>query len=262
MPYRIDLYQPRDTAFDRLVELGALDIEPIDGGIAAIMPDSVDAAALARDIGAEARLTPARSRDDGSVWVVRPRAIQIGTHRIIPAEWPPHPGAVRLLDGDAFGTGLHTTTALCGEALDDELAAAIPMGVLDVGTGSGILALAALCAGVPWAIAIDLDADAVRVAAQNARLNGLTARLGLVQCGPDALTGAWPLVLANVLAAPLIEMAPMLSRRVQRSGRLIVSGIRTSLAREVEHAYRRAGMQPVRAQSRHGWTALIFSASW
>jgi ribosomal protein L11 methyltransferase len=262
VPYRIDLDNPCERAFNRLVELGALDIEPVDGGIAAIMPDGVDAAALPRDIAAHLKLTPARGRDDGSIWVVRPRAVRIGHLQIVPADWPDRANALRLVDSDAFGTGLHPTTALCLEALEEEVLAARPTTVLDVGTGSGILALAALHAGVPAAVAIDIDAEAVRVAARNARLNGLTSRLGLVQGGPAALSNAWPLVLANVLAAPLIDLAPTLARRVDRRGRLILSGIRTSLARDVERAYRRAGMQQVGAQSRDGWTALILHASW
>jgi ribosomal protein L11 methyltransferase len=134
--------------------------------------------------------------------------------------------------------------------------------VLDIGTGSGILALAALHWGVPRVVAIDIDGDAVRVAAENARVNALAARLHLVHGGPDVLSGSWPLVLANVLAAPLMDMAPALALRVGGSGRLVLSGIRASLAADVEQAYRRVGMRQVGARTRDGWSALIFHASW
>lgn len=279
MPYRIDLHGAPADAFDRLVELGALDVELIDGdgGIAAIMPDRVLAASVARALGVgvdDVRVTPARGRDSDSVWLLTPRPVRAGRRlQIVPADWPlpadwppedwpSEAGTLRMVDGPAFGTGLHPTTALCLEALDDELTAWRPESMLDVGTGSGVLALAALHAGVPLVLGVDIDAEAVRVAAENARLNGLSSRLEFVHGGPEALSGSWPLVLANVLAAPLMEMAPTLARRVGRGGRLVLSGIRSSLAPDVEQAYRHAGMRQVRAQAREGWTALTLHASW
>src|SRR4051812_7015987 len=155
MPYRIDLLNPPDAALDRLVELGALDVEPILNGIAAIMPDGVTAASVARALGVDhVRVTPTRGRDDGSVWVVSPRAVRTARVQIVPADWPAASGVLRMIDGPAFGTGLHPTTALCLDALDDELNTSAPAGVLDVGTGSGVLALAALRSGVPRVVAI------------------------------------------------------------------------------------------------------------
>jgi ribosomal protein L11 methyltransferase len=179
----------------------------------------------------------------------------------MPRDWPRQAGAVRLVDGDAFGTGLHATTVLCLEALDEELNAWHPASILDVGTGSGILALSALSAGVPRALALDIDEEAVRVAAENARLNGVASRLTLVRGGPEAINGLWPLVVANVLAAPLIKLARTLARRVSRGGRLVLSGVRSSVARDVERAYCHAGMRLVRADRRDGWCALTLHAS-
>ena len=82
------------------------------------------------------------------------------------------------------------------------------------------------------------------------------------QAGPDALAGMWPLVVANVLAAPLMQMAPALAARVARGGRLVLSGIRTSLASDVEKSYTRRGMTLARSASRDGWTALTLAATW
>ncbi len=265
MPYQIGLHDAPEQAFDRLVELGALDIEFTGSDVAAVMPDAVSAATVAGVLGidvAELRVSNARSRDDGSVWVVTPRPIRIGTLQIVSADRPPHAGALRMIDGAAFGTGLHPTTALCLEALHDEVTAWRPASLLDVGTGSGVLALAALAAGVPRVVAIDIDARAVRVAAENARLNALASRLALVQGGPEVLSGAWPLVLANVLAAPLMQLAPTLARRVGHAGRLVLSGIRATLAGDVEQAYRRVAMRVVRTDTRDGWSAATMQASW
>jgi ribosomal protein L11 methyltransferase len=193
---------------------------------------------------------------------VNARPVRVGGLQILPADSRASPGDLRLIDGSAFGTGLHPTTALCLEALHSELNASQPASVLDVGTGSGILALAALMAGVPRVVAVDIDPDAVHAAAENARLNGVLSRLALVRGGPEALAGAWPLVLANVVPAPLIAMAPALARRVARSGRLVLSGIRSSLAHDVEHAYLRVGMRRVYSDTRDGWTVLTLHASW
>jgi ribosomal protein L11 methyltransferase len=169
---------------------------------------------------------------------------------------------VRLADSTAFGTGLHPTTALCLEALDEALGSAVPETMLDVGTGSGVLALAALTLGVPRALAIDVDDDALRAAEVNARLNGLGDRLELRRGGPGSLSGRWPLVLANILAAPLIEMAPALVRCVGRQGRLVLSGIPVAVEADVARAYRHLGMRPVAVTSRSGWVAIVLSATW
>lgn len=263
VPYRVDLTAADVDVVDRLIDLGALDVETIGGDVAALLPDAVDLARVKAAIGRDdIRTSPARGRDGDSVWVLRPRPVQVGRLQLLPADAPVSSGGLRLVDDAAFGTGLHPTTALCLEALDDEIAAVKPARVLDIGTGSGVLALAALHADVEHVTAVDIDAHALRVAARNAELNGLESRLVLLRGGPDVVTGAWPLVVANILAAPLIEMAPELVRHVAHDGLVILSGIRVSLAREVEHVYKHSGMRPVGSRTREGWTALTLQASW
>ena len=263
-PYCIHLRHAHDASLDRLVELGAIDVDlSPDGGIDALMPGSVTLEHVANALGrAEMAIAPAISRDAGSVWILRPRAFRVGRLLIAPADADAQPGAVRLLDTPAFGTGLHPSTALCLELLNDIADTDAPDRVLDVGTGSGILALAAVTLGIAHATAIDIDEAAVRVAGANARLNGLSDRVNLTHGGPDTLTGTWPLVLANVLAAPLIEMAPVLVRRLGHRGRLILSGIGCSLEDDVARAYRRLGLHVVSTSSRDGWVALLLHASW
>ena len=251
VPYRIDLPGAGDEVVDRLIDLGALDVEAQEHGVAALLPDSVAPEQVAGALGvARFTVAPAIGRDEDSVWTLRPRPLRVGAHTL------------RLTDSRVFGTGLHPTTVLCLELLEEIVTHDSPVSVLDVGTGSGVLAIAALALGVPRATAIDIEAESVRVAANNARRNGVGDRLEVSHTGPQELTGAWPLVLANVLAAPLIAMAPALVRRVARRGQVVLSGIPQSMDEEVVAAYRRLGMWPARTKVRGGWVALLLRASW
>ena len=264
MPYRIDIPNASTDTFDRLVELGALDAEISErGAVAALMPDAVSPEQVGRALRTDAvTLSPAVGRDSDSVWLLTPRAVTIGPLRIVPAGTMPAADAISLIDSGAFGTGLHPTTALCVEAVIDAVSVLRPGRVLDVGTGSGILALAALKLGVRTAAGLDTDAESLRAAAANARANDVAHGLRLIQGGPDAVRGAWPLVLANIVASPLIELAPALVRRVGHHGWLVLSGISRSVQPDVENAYCRLGMRRIGATSREGWVALTVQASW
>ena len=264
MPYRIEAPDLDGHALDRLVALGAIDVDVLPGdSIAALMPDAVSPAEVASALGVSSvPVSPAVGRDGDSVWILGPRATRVGRLRIVPAGSDPEATAVRLVDGPAFGTGLHPTTALCLQAIQDAVEDIQPAEVLDVGTGSGVLALAALVLGVPRAVGVDIDVRALSVAAENARLNGMDQRLRLVCGGPEAVAGTWRLVLANVQAAPLIEMAPVLVRRLGHRARLALSGIASSVEDDVTRAYVRLGMRRLRVLSRDGWVALVLEATW
>ena len=251
VPYRVDLRNPAPDAAARLIDLGALDVEISGGAVAAVMPERVPPDQLTAALGAShVTVSPAVGRDADSVWVLTPRPITVGGR------------VLTLADAPAFGTGLPPTTALCLEAVRDACESTPPDRVLDVGTGSGVLALAALMRGVPRALGIDVDDAALDAARENARLNALDGQLELSQGGPESITGTWPLVLANVLAAPLIEMAPALVRRVGHHGHLVLSGIPSSVEPDVDRAYSRLGMRRVRVRSRDGWVAIELRATW
>ena len=264
MPYRIDFRNPSPDAIDRLIELGALDVDRSDDGtVAALMPDDMSPERVAAALGvSDVIVSPATGRDDGSVWLLRPREVLVAGLRIAPASEPPASGTLRLHDTPAFGTGLHPTTALCLELIAEGVRDDAPQALLDVGTGSGILALGGLMFGVPRATGLDVDDEAVRVALENARLNDRALQFEALHGGPDIASGRWPLVVANVLAAPLIEMAPQLVQRLGHRGRLVLSGIAESLEGEVDHTYRRLGMRRLESRSRGGWVALVMQASW
>jgi ribosomal protein L11 methyltransferase len=167
---------------------------------------------------------------------------------------PPDPAAVnlRLDPGLAFGTGTHPTTALCLEWLDGHPPATT---LLDYGCGSGILAIAALLLGAGRAWAADLDPQALTATRDNAGRNGVSDRIECVlpDMLPDAL--ACDLLLANILAGPLTELAPTLAGRVRPGGALVLSGILPEQATDVAAAYR-PWFGALERVERDGWVRL------
>lgn len=263
LPYRIDLNSPPADALDRLIEWGALDVEEVSGGLAAILPDFVTPEAVAAEFGSSSiRVSAARAHDNDSVWLLSPRAVRAAGLLITPAGAASSPEALQLTDSNTFGTGHHPTTALCLEAIEEIVRTEHPASVLDVGTGSGILALAALRMGVPRAVGIDTDASALEAASENARLNRLSDRVEFILGGPGAVKGNWQVIVANVSAAPLIEMAPALVQRLASRGRLILSGIQVSLELDVRRAYQHLGVGRIDSRTRNGWTALMIDAPY
>lgn len=142
---------------------------------------------------------------------------------------------VRLDPGLAFGTGTHATTALCLAALADRP----PVGdrVLDFGCGSGILAIAALKLGADAALATDIDPQALAATRENAAANGVADRLDTVAAPMTPAAASFDLVLANILAQPLVGLAPRLSAAIVPGGRILLSGILADQGESVVKAY-------------------------
>ena len=183
--------------------------------------------------------------------------IEIGALWIGP-DWaapPPNRVVVRLEPGLAFGSGRHPTTRLCLE----RLAATPPEGidVIDYGCGSGILAVTAAALGARRVTAIDVDPQALRATSENARANVVSDRVSVV--AGDAATSASvdpaSLVVANILAGPLMALAPVLAALTVPGGELTLSGILESQAEEIADAYRSAFDMRVGAMS-DDWVRL------
>jgi ribosomal protein L11 methyltransferase len=162
----------------------------------------------------------------------------------------------------AFGTGHHGTTRGCLLLLDSVLKARAPRRVLDLGTGTGVLAIAAARALRRRVLASDIDPLSVRVAGENARLNGvgnLIETIGATGFSAPQFTGHGPfdLVLANILANPLRQMATSMSRHLAPSGMVILSGLLPHQAQGVIAAYRARGLVLKRHLQIEGWSSLL-----
>jgi ribosomal protein L11 methyltransferase len=155
----------------------------------------------------------------------------------------------------AFGTGDHPTTALCLEAVDAFLTQHPRSSVLDVGTGTGVLAIAAKKLGAKRVVGTDNDPLSVTLAKENAVLNG-TPDVELSGRALSAVTGQFDLVVANILANTLVELAPALAPKVGMS--LVLAGVLKPQAEEVKDAYVEAGLTPKGGGQSGNWVRLDF----
>lgn len=163
---------------------------------------------------------------------------------------------LELEPGRAFGTGLHETTQLVSEALGS-----LPLegeAVLDVGTGSGILALIALAFGAKSVRGTDNDPDAVAVSNENAERNAMTAIASFATDDVSSESGTWRFVLANIETHILVPMAADLARTVAAGGQLLLSGILATQEPQIRAAYEPLGLRHVRTSQRGEWVLVHF----
>ena len=172
--------------------------------------------------------------------------------------------AIEIDAGRAFGTAHHGTTRGCLLAIDRLSKRRQWRRVLDVGTGSGVLAIAAAKVGASQVLASDIDPIAVGVAEENVRHNGMAGRVRCVAAPgvhSRAIQGEAPfeLITANILAPPLIALAPRLVRLAVPGGHIVLSGLLDTQAREVSATYLRLGLAIETRISLEGWTTLILA---
>jgi len=173
---------------------------------------------------------------------------------------PANAVGLRIEAGAAFGTGHHGTTTGCLVAYDALLKARGFARVLDVGTGTGVLAIAAARTGSRRAVGTDIDAVSVRIARENARLNHARARFvradGLAH-RRVAEAAPYDLVFANILARPLVRLSPSIRRALKPGGLAILSGLLRSQQRFVLAAYLARGFRLKRRILRDAWATLV-----
>jgi len=170
-----------------------------------------------------------------------------------------NPGRLNLVinPGRGFGTGTHPTTRLCLTLLEEAVGDERPGRALDVGTGSGILAIAAVKLGVREVVAVDVDPEALGNARENVTLNGVEGRVTLVACAPRALKEMYPLVLANLHYYAFLKLSRELSRLTAPGGRLIVSGFLAHDLEAMAHEMALVGFKEVEARDLLGWGGLL-----
>ena len=223
-------------------------------------------------------LPPAQFRtiqdtDWSESWKQHYRPIAIGRQMVIVPAWlpSPEPGrvAIRIDPGMAFGTGTHPTTQLCLQLIEETFflnPAPSGLNVIDLGCGSGILAIAALKVGAHSALGVDIDALAIEAASHNAALNGVEGRLELglgslaeILGGKFGLRQAG-LVLANILAPVLVRLLDEgLGELALPGGRMVLSGILAEQAGDVQSALERNGLELVDTLRIEDWVALAAS---
>lgn len=229
---------------------GDVDLEPIRAEI----PDTLLAKNSRSDI------TTLRDRAWERVWMDDFSPIQMGPRLWICPSWsePPDASAINVyLDpGLAFGTGTHATTAMCLAALDDAVRGGER--VVDYGCGSGILAIAALRLGASSALGVDNDPQALTASRDNAERNQIEASsleiLFPESPGIDAWVGGSDLVVANILAGPLLTLADELIALMTPGAKLLLTGILTEQAPELIERYATVNLQV--SDTRDGWVLM------
>jgi ribosomal protein L11 methyltransferase len=223
-----------------------------------------------------AQFQPIQQTNWAEAWKQHYRPIEIGQRLVIVPAWLETPAGgripIRIDPGMAFGTGTHPTTQLCLELIEtfyetraslDPLRNWHEVDVIDVGCGTAILAIAALKLGAHHALGVDIDADAVKAAQENAETNGVNEKLELglgsleeIRRGEFSIRQA-PLVLANILAPVLVRLlVEGLADLLTPGGLLVLSGILAEQAGDVDAAALRCGLKPIERRQIGDWVAL------
>ncbi len=213
-----------------------------------------------------------KEEDWSTSWKSNFKPARIGKRLVVKPTWeeyPDNPGDIimELDPGMAFGTGTHPTTRLCMEALEsirfrEGAFSDIPgdglLNVLDVGTGSGILAITAARLGSAHVCAIDIDSRALEVARENIELNGVEMQVNIYDTPIAAIHGRYDVVVANILAEDLVKMAPELVKRVEGGGFLILSGILTEKEKSVLEGFSLPGISLAEIKREDEWSCLTY----
>lgn len=209
-------------------------------------------------------IVPVRNEDWAEGWKQHFHATHIGQRLVVKPTWEDyarqdHEAVIDIDPGMAFGTGTHGTTRLCLEALAELFdGPSPPRRVLDVGTGSGILAIAAAALGGERILACDIDAEAVRIAEENIALNGVGEQVEVSQQPLDELEDGFDVVLANILAEENVRLADELVNRLTPHGTLILSGILQEKEGLVAKAFARYSLQGPSIRHLEEWSCLVY----
>ena len=253
----VDLIEPELLAKPRDVVIIHIYLEP--GAQPAETLGAIQARMESAGIPYTVRTAGVAQEDWQNGWRKYYHPMEIGRRLAVVPSWQAYDtDRVKLLldPGLAFGTGGHETTSLCLEALDELTAGGER--VLDIGTGSGILAIAALKLGAACAEGVDIDPVAVRTACENAALNGVAGQFtGLVGDLSDKASGTYQIITANIVANAIISLAPAVPGLLAEGGHFIASGIIDTRAQEVAEALAKAGLTIAQRKDKRGWVCFV-----
>ena len=244
------LDKPRDTVIIHLyLEPGASQVETL-----ALIAARMEAAGIPYTVETEG----VEQEDWQNGWRKYYHPMEIGSRLAVVPSWQQYDtDRVKLIldPGLAFGTGGHETTSLCLEALDEQVRGGER--VLDIGTGSGILAIAALKLGAASAEGVDIDPVAVRTG-ENAALNGVQDKLTvLVGDLSDKASGTYDIITANIVANAILSLAPAVPGLMAEGATFIASGIIDSRKDEVIAGLEKAGLAIVEVKEKRGWECIV-----
>jgi len=212
------------------------------------------------------RCEPLLEEDWGAGWKEHFHPFHVAPRLVVKPSWEPYEAlageaVIEMDPGMAFGTGLHASTRLALGFIEEICAGAPPNGVLDVGTGTGILAMAAALRGASRVIAIDNDPDAVVAARDNVARNDLAGRVDVGDRDLGAIDGTFDLVAANITADVLLPLAPRLAERLAPCGALVLAGLLAGeQTREIRAACEGLGLLCAGERSAGEWAALLLIA--
>lgn len=200
-------------------------------------------------------------------WREHFRPLPVGQRLLICPPWDTGEGhaafagrrRVVIDPGQGFGTGQHASTALALELVEQAISTPPPKAVLDVGTGSGILAIAACLLGAGRAFCVDIDGRVAPEVRRNFVLSGIAAAPLFAVGGPECIATAFPLVLANLTAPVLLLLAGHLARLTSPGGHLILSGVLTTEFPEVEARFHALGLETAALRHQDSWTGLLLN---
>ncbi len=259
------------TIYDELLDESIINSDKTKAKVSIFVPEEKnynDYVAFLRDrftalsLDVTTELIGVDEEDWATAWKQYYKPLSIGEHITVVPMWEkyeakPDEVIVRMDPGMAFGTGTHETTRLCMTLIEKHIKAGDK--VLDVGTGSGILAIAASKLGAASVDAYDIDPVAVRVARDNVEENGVTN----VTCGESdllaAVQGEYDLVCANIVADIIVRMAPDVAKFMKPGSKVITSGIIDFHTERVKAAMENGGLTLCDTLAENDWTALVFT---
>ena len=253
--------------------------------------------ALSQEARIGLALSRIADEDWSQTWKAHFKPLRVGRRFLVSPTWEAVPAdpdrlVIRIDPGRAFGTGHHETTRLCLEWLEncleldlnavpdsgclslsksgtpgDAEGSAVPdpdaprcgcRRLLDVGTGSGILAIGAALLGFREVVGIDNDPEAVEVAEENIVLNGLSGNIEVLRAIPEEVKGSFDVVISNIQSIPLIRMSETIASKLKNDGRLALSGILVEQADEVCAEYEKRGLRLTGTKTAGEWVLLAF----